>query len=43
MGQHIMKSKLEHFQSSPTIFYVSRWERGGEEEGGDGVSVAFFH
>lgn len=23
--------------------YVSRWERGGETEGGDGVSVAFFH
>ena len=23
--------------------YVSRWERGGENEGGDGVSVVFFH
>lgn len=23
--------------------YVTRWERGGETEGGDGVSVAFFH
>lgn len=23
--------------------YVSRWERGGDNEGGDGVSVAFFH
>lgn len=23
--------------------YVSRWERGGEDEGGDGVSLAFFH
>lgn len=23
--------------------YVTRWERGSENEGGDGVSVAFFH
>lgn len=23
--------------------YVSRWERGGDNEGGDGVSVVFFH
>lgn len=23
--------------------YVTHWERGGETEGGDGVSVAFFH
>ena len=23
--------------------YITRWERGGENEGGDGVSVAFFH
>lgn len=23
--------------------YVKRWERGGENEGGDGVSVVFFH
>ena len=23
--------------------YVQRWERGGENEGGDGVSVVFFH
>jgi len=23
--------------------YVTRWERGGDNEGGDGVSVVFFH
>jgi len=23
--------------------YVQRWENGGEKEGGDGVSVVFFH
>lgn len=23
--------------------YVNRWENGGEKEGGDGVSVVFFH
>ena len=30
----------EHLRRSP---YVSRWERGGENEGGDGVSVVFLH